>query len=91
METLVDILRNTDIRVIETSLSQSVEFSQRRKTYSFGPYLPISSGNFNVEAMETSNFHSYVTPVSSLSVINSAVAHFAMKCNIVDAKLYFAF
>jgi len=59
METLVDILKNTDIGLKDTNFSQNIEISQQRNNFALGPYLPISSGNFNIIALETSDFESF--------------------------------
>lgn len=59
METLADILKNTDIGLKDTNFSQDVEISQQRKNLILGPYLPISSGNFNIIALETSDFETF--------------------------------
>lgn len=59
METFVDILKQPEIGLENTDLSQNVEVVQQKKNLTLGPYLPISSGNFNIVALETSDFDTF--------------------------------
>lgn len=59
MSTLVDISKIADISLTDTDLAREVDFCRGQTTLSAGPYMPILSGNYEVIAIETSDFQSF--------------------------------
>lgn len=59
METVVDILKISGIDIIDTNISKNVEIVQGKPRTSLGPFLPISSGDYNIISIETKDFESF--------------------------------
>ena len=59
MDTLVEVLKSSGINLIDTNTSKSVEIVQGKVPTSFGPFLPIFSGDYNIISIETSDFESF--------------------------------
>lgn len=59
MDTLVDILKKSGIDLVDTNISKNVEIVQGKPRTSLGPFLPISSGDYNIISIETSDFESF--------------------------------
>jgi hypothetical protein len=67
MDNIAKIAENADIGLKTSNISRNINVGQNRISLSLGPFLPILSGNYNIVAIETSDFQSFsVTSTSPL-------------------------
>ena len=59
MNNIVEIAKDTNIKLMDTNISKKAEVSRGHMTISAGPFLPILSGNYDIDAFETTNFEEF--------------------------------
>jgi len=59
MDNIVEISKDANINLMDTDISKKAEVGRGYSALSFGPFLPILSGDYNVEAFETADFQEF--------------------------------
>jgi hypothetical protein len=60
MDKLERIMKDAEIGMTNTNMFSDVDICQGGTIIASGPYMPISSGNYNVISVETSDFQSFL-------------------------------
>ena len=59
MNNIDEIAKDANIKLVDTNISKKVEVNRGHITLSTGPFLPILSGNYDIDAIETTNFEEF--------------------------------
>ena len=60
MNNIVEVSKDVNINLVDTNISKKAEVGRSYNALSFGPFLPILSGDYNIEAIETADFQEFV-------------------------------
>lgn len=63
MENLVVVARDAELHVLKTSTAKDISVGTVGGAMVAGPYLPISSGSYDMMVLETSDFQSFTISI----------------------------
>jgi hypothetical protein len=59
MDNKAEVAKKADIGLTDSNISKNIGVGQNHISLFSGPFLPILSGNYNIIAIETSDFQSF--------------------------------
>jgi hypothetical protein len=59
MNNIVEIAKDANLNFVDTNISKKAEVGRGHITLFAGPFLPILSGDYNIVALETTDFQEF--------------------------------